>query len=257
MTSEKRKQLPVRLREMFNENYKLITILPSWSYFTYKDDVGEALDDILFARCKDLLVDPERYLIILDSWIIDKRPALERVYEALVNNDYDPLANYDMIEMEGLISKEGTKTTAAKKYGTDLVYTSIPHTKSSRYSTTFDNAAEGRLESYTESEALSDNISYDSKPAQVTASEQTADSQDRQGTEMTEEFAGDVEIAGPESTLEGDKGEQRELSRKGNIGVTTSQQLLQSELDLRAKYSFMNFFCDLFAREMTLGVYAI
>ena len=32
----------------------------------------------------------------------------------------------------------------------------------------------------------------------------------------------------------------RGLTRHGNIGVTTSQQMLQSEIDLRSNYHFIN-----------------
>ena len=252
----RRQEKEVRLREFFSSSYKLITALPSWHAFQYYEDVNSFLDDVIFARYKDILVDPERYLFALDSWLLSRRDSLERAYQALVLKDYDPLSNYDMIEKEGSISKEGEKTSEAKRYGTEESSSTIPTTKSSRYSTTYDNAAEGRLDSYTVEEPTTA-PTVEGQYAQITRSQQLPDGQGKQGTELVEKFKGDVTIEAPESELEGDKGQQRELSRTGNIGVTTAQQMLESEMALRDKYSWVNYFCDIFVREMTIGVYDI
>lgn len=251
-----RQEKEVRLREFFNSNYKLITALPAWHSFTYYEDLDPYIDDIIFSRYKDILVDPERFLWALDSWFYARRPDFEKMYKALVLKEYDPLSNYDMIEKEGSISKEGEKTSEAKRYGTEESSMTIPTTKSSRYSTTYDNAAEGRLESYTiEEPDVAPTV--EGQYAQISRSQQLADQQGKQGTELTEKYKGDVTITAPESELEGDRGQQRELTRKGNIGVTTSQQMLESEITLRDKYNFINYFCNIFVRECTIGVYDI
>lgn len=44
------------------------------------------------------------------------------------------------------------------------------------------------------------------------------------------------------------------LRRKGNIGVTTSQQMIESERQLR-KFSVLKIFCDDLAQYITLGIY--
>lgn len=250
-----KREKEVRLREMFSSEYKLITILPSWSTFAYHEAIDDYIDDIVFARYKDILIDPERYMSSLDAWLQSHLIDFERAYEALVK-EYDPLSNYDMIEREGEISKEGERVSAAKRYGTERTTTTIPETKSSRYTTTYDSAAEGRLDAYN-TETITDAPTLDGHKAQVTQTEQIPDSSQRQGAEVTESYKGGVEISAPETELTGDRGSQRELTRTGNIGVTTSQQMLQSEIDLRVKYSFANFFCDLFAREMTIGVWEL
>jgi hypothetical protein len=250
-----RREKEVRLREMFSSEYKLITLLPSWSVFTYHEAIDDYIDDIVFARYKDILIDPERYMSTLDAWLQSHLIDFERAYEALVK-EYDPLSNYDMIEREGEISKEGERVSAAKRYGTERTTTTIPETKSSRYTTTYDSAAEGRLDAYT-TDTITNAPTLDGHKAQVTQTEQIPDSSQRQGAEVTESYKGGVEISAPETELTGDRGSQRELTRSGNIGVTTSQQMLQSEIDLRVKYSFANFFCDLFAREMTIGVWEL
>ena len=244
-----------RLREMFNSQYKLITELPSWRLFEYYHNVERYIDDILFARYKDILIDSERYMVTLDAWFLANLDNFTRIYEALLS-DYDPLSNYDMIEKEGQISKEGERVSSAKRYGTEKTTSTIPETRTNRYTTTFDSAADSRLESYS-TDTVTDAPTLDGHRAQVTQTEQLPDAQSRQGSELTESYTGGVEISAPESELEGDKGSQRELTRKGNIGVTTSQQMLQSEIDLRINYRFINIFCDMFAREMTIGVWRI
>lgn len=248
-----KREKEVRLREMFSNNYKLITLLPSWSAFTYHEVMDDYIDDVVFARYKDILIDPERYMSTLDAWLASHLLDFTRAYEALIK-EYDPLSNYDMIEKEGEISKEGERISTAKRYGTEKTTTTIPETKSSRYTTTYDSAAEGRLDGY-DTSVITDAPTLDGHKAQVTQTEQLPDSSQRQGAELKESYTGGVEIEAPESELEGDRGSQRELTRTGNIGVTTSQQMLQSEIDLRVKYSFVNFFCDLFSREMTIGVW--
>lgn len=248
-----RKQKPVRLREMFNSDYQLITILPAYSESIMSAHYFQDLDDVIFARYKDILVDPERYLATLNSWFYDHIRDFDNIYKALVQ-EYDPLSNYDMIEKEGSVSKEGEKVSESKRYGSEKTTQTIPDTKDSRYTTTYDQATLGRLDSYNVTEIQSA-PQLEGHNAQITVSEQLPDIAGKQGSELTEKFKGDVSITAPESTLEGDRGSERELTRKGNIGVTTSQQMLQSEVELRVKHSFIDIFCKMFARDMTLGVW--
>lgn len=253
-----KREKEVRLREMFSSEYQLITILPAWSSFHYHDNIGQELDDVVFARCKDLLIDPERYLSTLNSWFLMHIKDFEKIYDTMVLSEYDPLSNYDMKEYEGIINKEGEKTSSAKRYGTEKTTQTVPDMKNSRYTTTFDNAAEGRLEAYNVQEVVAGSApTLDNHNAQIIETQQLADDQSRQGTELTESYKGGVTISTEIMTGTGDRGEERALSRSGNIGVTTSQQMAESEVMLRTKYSFINYFCDLFAKEMTIGVYEL
>lgn len=258
MTIPYKKEKAVRLREFYNSQYQLITILPSWAYCAAASYIGQELDDVVFSRYKDILVDPELFLSTLNSWFKLHILEFDDIYKALLQ-EYDPLSNYDMIEKEGAVSLEGEKTSSAVRYGTEKTTQTVPDTKTSRYTTTFDNADEGRLEAYTNQEILDGSApTLEGYNAQITQTEQQADSQGRQGSEITEKYNGDVSITAPdETTLEGDKGSMRQLTRSGNIGVTTSQQMLQSELDLRVNQSFIDIFCKMFARDMTLGVWDI
>lgn len=250
-----KREKEVRLREMFSSDYKLITILPAWSLWDRHSRIGQEIDDVLFARLKDTLIDPERYLSTLNSWFIAHTTDFTRVYDALTA-EYDPISNYDMIEREGEISKEGERVSSAKRYGKEKTTATIPETRSNRYTTTYDSAAEGRLDAYN-TETVTDAPTLDGHKAQITQTEQLPDANNRQGAEVRESYTGNVEISAPETELTGDRGSQRELTRRGNIGVTTSQQMLESEVELRAKYNFINYFCDIFSKEMTIGVWSL
>lgn len=257
MTVPFKKEKPVRLREFFNSQYQLITIMPSWQLTTVSTYFGQELDDIVFTRYKDILVDPELYLSTLDSWIRTHSLEFDKLYAALIK-EYDPLSNYDMIEKEGTGFKEGEKTSTAKRYGVEQSTQTVPDMKTSRYTTTFDNAAEGRLEAYNVQEVVDGTApQYDNHNAQITRTEQLPDSQNKQGTELTESYEGNVSIDTPTGEITADRGQERELTRSGNIGVTTSQQMLDSEIQLRVNYSFIDIFCKMFARDMTIGVYDI
>lgn len=48
---------------------------------------------------------------------------------------------------------------------------------------------------------------------------------------------------------------ERTLTRSGNIGVTTSQQMLEAELDLRARWQMLRVYLDDFRREICVGVW--
>lgn len=250
-----RKQKPVRLREMYNSQYQLITIMPAWFLTAAASYFGQEFDDAVFARYKDILIDPELYHASLNAWISTHTEELDKIFDAL-RAEYDPISNYDMIEKEGSVSKEGEKVSESKRYGQEKSTQTIPDTKTSRYTTTYDQATEGRLDSYNIAEIQSA-PTLEGYNAQITLTEQIADQAGKKGSELTEKFKGNVTIDAPESTLEGDRGSERELTRKGNIGVTTSQQMLESELDLRVKYSYIDIFCKMFVKDMTLGVWAI
>lgn len=52
---------------------------------------------------------------------------------------------------------------------------------------------------------------------------------------------------------QGDRGEN--MARHGNVGVTTSQFLIESELNLLKRFNPYRFIADLYEKELTLGIY--
>lgn len=109
--------------------------------------------------------------------------------------EYNPINNYDMTETE-TTKHEGNNVKETTSTTTTTTDTTTPN-RTDVYVTSDENPA-GRLSNYT--------------------SFSGGTSQNNDGTLTENETIADV---------------SRELSRSGNIGVTTSQQMLQSEIELR------------------------
>ena len=170
-----------------------------------------------------------------------KLPDFIRAYNALYA-EYNPLNNYDMTEKSVDMRNDGditrTRSTDAQHnkvtttngydYSTDTTADSTDRPTVENYTTTYDDATTGRLASYSINKG---------KTTQRT----TADAADNV-TEVTD----DMKVSNVEShdttqmtlddtTYTADKITAHELTRSGNIGVTTTQQMIQSTIDLYAK----------------------
>lgn len=243
-----------RLSEMFSPDYTLITDLPSWERFNGYLQLSSYIDDAIWLRYRDILVEDNRFYVTLEHWLQSKLEDLNKIWDSL-HAIYDPLSNYSMSEKEGEISKIAERVATSKRYGSEKSSVTIPETLTKRFTTTDNDSTEGRLEGYTQAQAGRSTATQDGSPVQLTVSTQEEDSQGRRGAETSTQYNGTVSVDAPSETLTGNEGRQRELTREGNIGVTTSQEMLSSEVDLRLKYNFANIFCDMFVKEITLGVY--
>lgn len=141
----------------------------------------------------------------------------QRIYQAY-NAEYQPLENYSMTENENTSGEDSRNDDGITKSSTKI--TSSNNSDAGSYG--FNN--------------------NDSVPTDTAHAESVTQGD---GDDNKEERS---------ASSNGSRSEARELTRHGNIGVTTSQQMLQSELDLR-KY-------DLFAMLMadvdkicTLSIY--
>lgn len=146
------------------------------------------------------------------SWVTQQGHDLKCVYDAL-HQQYDPLANYDMTETqaEGVARDKDTDTTTPT--GTTTMTTNT------------------------------DRWGYDSSSGVPT--DQTTATQSYTDYNVATDKAHDNTLTA--GSLSGAYNETREheLSRSGNIGVTTSQQMLQSEIDLRQQ-DILQTFCKRF-----------
>lgn len=135
------------------------------------------------------------------------------------NTEYNPIENYSMTEHEetdNTATKTGTDTLAMTGTNTDA------HTGNT----------ENEISAFNSSE-YSDNIKD---------TQNTTDTETRNATDTTTYNTSDV--------LDG----ERTLTRSGNIGVTTSQQMLQSEVELRKWLYFNSVFNDIDSI-ITLSIY--
>ena len=134
------------------------------------------------------------------QWVTQQGHDLKCVYDAL-RQQYNPLNNYDMTETQAEGTARDTSTDTTTPTGTTTMTTNT------------------------------DRWGYDSSAGVPT--DQTTATQSYADYNVETEKAHDNTLTA--GTLSGAYNETREheLSRSGNIGVTTSQQMLQSEIDLR------------------------
>lgn len=153
-----------------------------------------------------------------------------RVYKAW-QADYNPLHNYDRDELEYLTKDEGKTTVTNTPDQTDT--TTMPAvTTSNNYTTTYDDTSKDRLTNYTVNK-IGDGADY------VT----TTTTQGQNVSETIHEKESKELNNLINETITGDRIDVRHNVTRGNIGVTTSQQMLQSELDLR-KQNLLALFLD-------------
>ena len=180
----------------------------------------------------------EHFLFKFASYNGYKLPDFRRAYAAMYA-EYDPLNNYDMAEKSVDMENDGditrtrstddehnkVTTTNNYDYSTDTTADSSESPTVENYTTTYDDDTQGRLASYSVNKG---------KTTQHT----TADADDNI-TEVTDDMTvtntethSTTSLTLDDTTYTADKINAHELTRKGNIGVTSSQQLIQSSIDL-------------------------
>lgn len=168
------------------------------------------------------------YTMFGDKW--------SKLWDAF-NTEYNPLNNYDMVETE--TPAETTHTiTPAETTETITPAETTMETKPAKV--------------VTENEISAFNSSSYEDSAKTTA---TGDVNDKGTDVFTVDESGvnkiEVDAAGTDVfTVQN----ERTLTRSGNIGVTTSQQMLQSEIELRKWLYFNSVFNDI-DTILTLSIY--
>ena len=165
---------------------------------------------------------------------------------------YDPISNYDMVETEGSALKqadEETKNTISGKIITDV---DTPETQAQNYTTTYDDSSDTRLASKSTNEYLNTyRVDSDSVPIKRTSQSMEGDNAGQTSTskykDATQTLTWD-DITTPASN----RAQARKLVRKGNIGVMTSQQMIESERELARQNIIEEFF-----REFNKGVMGV
>ena len=160
----------------------------------------------------------------INKYLSDHGAAFFHVYKATVLASYDPLANYDRKETRTL-TKEGTETLS--KEGNETLTRGGTETHTNRidandpvtskgYNTQMDVVAESEVNKSVSTGTTTDTLTLNNR------------------TDSTS-FNGRKDV-----TSFGDRVDTEEIRAFGNIGVTTSQQMVESAIDLGAKEAFLN-----------------
>lgn len=222
------------------------------------------------------------YTMFGDKW--------EKLWDA-INAEYDPLNNYDMTETEEThgtnretLTKTGTNTTTmtgtdtnAKtgtetlnmtgtdthaKTGTETLnmtgtdttnHTGNTENEVSAFNSSsyVDNSKDTQNTTDAETRNMSDATTYNTTDAET---RNMSDATTFNTTNLETRNMTDTETRNTTDTTSGGNDEARTLTRSGNIGVTTNQQMLQSEIELRKWNFFLSVFNDIDSM-LTLSIY--
>ena len=166
---------------------------------------------------------PEYLKKNITFWFSRRLFDFERMYEAL-RVEYSPIENYDR--------KENT-TRNYENSGTDKESTTLGSTTTSTNIGSNDN--ENKVSAYNESD-------YSNREKDIQSYNSTL-TNTGSGTDTTQTEYG----------LK--RKEVEDIRVHGNIGVTTSQQMIESEMELRAKYDIYKIISREFEREFLVQVY--
>lgn len=216
---------------------------------TLPDDINDddtkalLIDTILYKYGDAPLFSPDPSVVkyYIGRWSSRRAPLWDRYYKA-VTADYDPLSNYDRTEKRELT--HGKKVT----YGgtvTDSTSGTITDTPSGSVKVEKDDTTTENVSAYNSS-------TWEPSKQSVldgeTNTSYTNYKEERSFTNYQEQ-----RTYNNSDTNSGKDSE--ETHTYGNIGVTTSQQMLISELDLNDRLDIINYIADDWHSEFNLMIY--
>lgn len=209
----------------------------------------DTLVNNILLRCGEFEVvysNPDFYKSAIGLWSNKHYRTFEKWINAL-NIDYNPLENYDRMEEwsdSGSRTNTGTVSDSGiiKNTGTQSTETKVKDNfKDSGNSTSSDEISAYNSNSFQNDKKNTTNSSNSSETNTTTNSTRTDNLSESNSNTRTDNLS--------EKTNSDRKGRAH-----GNIGVTTSQQMLQSELDI-AKWNIYEQITDLFLSEFCIMVY--
>lgn len=187
-----------------------------------------------YGEMETLYADPDMMKFAITNWAnINNWNILKAV--TAINIEYEPLQNYDRRETRSLSGTNTGTITDAGNRSTSVSTTA--RTVTDRDET---NETEHKVSAYDASTYSPDNTDDGSNTLDETVNATgSSTGSDISGNTRTDNLA---------------HSEQETIRAYGNIGVTTSQQMLQSELDLTL-YNIYETFAGIFAFDLLLMVY--
>ena len=200
---------------------------------------------------------PEYLKRNITFWFSRRLFDFERMYEAL-RAEYSPIENYDRIEdikREYKVSGTDTETltlgssTTSKHSGSDTETTTLGSSTTSSHTGTDTDSTQGGGSNEKGVSAYNEDG--------YTNREKDTETHNSNNTQTYNSTVTNTE-SGSDKT-QTDYGKQRtetETTRiHGNIGVTTSQQMIEGEMSLRAKYDIYKIISREFEREFLVQIY--
>ena len=189
--------------------------------YAYGREIGGFYDAI-----KDIVADDnDMRASMAYETLINFREAWDNIYKSLTA-DYNPINNYSMTESgEDTRTNTGTQNTSEERSGTETETPNLTNTA------TGENNSSGGLYGFNSAESVPSDTTHGTNTNTNTQS----------GTVNTD-------TSGTTSSLRTDDLTEKNVhtfERSGNIGVTTSQQMIESEIELRKKQFYNIVFHDI------------
>lgn len=243
-----------KLKDLYSDQGELFAPILTAENVPY-NSLGSYLDRYLYRKYRNIMILADMTTQDVYAWFKGVEYNFNCIYEALVKV-YDPLSNYDMKEQSADGRSVSDSTTTTEQRGVLQHTETIADKQVSHYTTTDNSAASpGRLESYDVEEVTGTYASDSGIPVIRSKTEQIADEQGKKGIESKSKFDANKTASVGDLSVSANEVNTHELVRSGNIGVTTSQQMLQSEIDLRSVTNFFNIFGERFIEDCTTGMY--
>lgn len=186
------------------------------------------------------------------TWSTCERDTWEKMWDALTAA-YKPLENYNMTERltndtttrQGTSGSTRTDNLAHTKTGTETVTPNLTDTETPNETRNGNSGVYG----FNSATAVPDTTDTETRTGTNTrtttgsSATQYNTSDADTGTQTTQDTHNDTETR------------TYALTRSGNIGVTTSQQMLESEMQLRLRWNFYAVLACMFEKEYCIGVW--
>ena len=186
-------------------------------------------------------------------WSKWKKP-FEKMFSAM-NMEYNPIHNYDSHEVySGSSSESGNVGTTDVRTGTMSETVDQDTTNTNSDANTSNTEDDGSVINMVSAFDSTDTVVHDSSTTENTTNVNETNVSAGSGTmdQTTNTSSTDSNVVNTDSSKEITDGHT--IDKSGNIGVTTSQQMLESEFSLRLK-NIYDIMASEFLKAMTLRVY--
>ena len=232
------------IRGLYTINESLFTemVLPDGMDANDRDIIT---DNILneYAELEVIYPDPIFMKDAIGKWSRKEVPTWQRIFNAS-QAEYNPIENYNRVEET---QETGTNANTEKHSGTD---TSTTNNRS--------NLAGMDKDSNTGTDTVNvTRMAFDANTAVPTGSESTVHGHilTKSINETTTDNGDSSFTHGQEINNQGNNNLIRKSHISGNIGVTTSQQMLEQELLVSAKLNVYNYIMESFKNRFCLEIY--
>lgn len=186
--------------------------------------------------------EPEILKMCVDAFFKSKKENYSRMLDALLI-EYSPIENYDRMEERTLdINRENSVNRSGEDRGTDnrtLSSTTVDSIQSEKKSTSENKTSAFNATTY--------------QPLDTSTTEESGRSTDNMENNGTDNLARENKFSNSE-TGNGTEGHKENARMHGNIGVTTNQQMINEEIELR-KINIYELIALDFENEITIPVY--